>query len=145
MNRTEMLGDMTSWTNDELELLCKPENHKIVFDGYEYKWYHKLDGNKWDMHSVYAFEDWKKPYSWLQWALGAWAKELESRRKDMAKEHFNEMKLYLYTVEQARKIADSDIKTKSKIQQIKKLLPGESVTFIADLLKMSRQAVHKHL
>lgn len=145
MNRTDMLEDMTSWTNDELELLCKPQNHKIVFDGYEYKWYHKLDGNKWDIHSVYTFEDWKKPYSWLQWALAAWAKELEARRKDAAKEHFNEMKSYLRKVEQARLIANSSMKTKNKIQAIQELLPEESITFIADLLKMSRQAVHKHL
>jgi len=145
MNRTTILGDMNSWTNEQLELLCKPENHKIIFDGYEYKWHHKLDGNKWDLHSVYTFEDWKKPYSWLQWALGAWSKELEARRKEASKDHFKDMKVYLYKVEQARLIADSNLKTKSKIHQLQALLPEESITFISNLLKMSRQAIHKHL
>ena len=145
MNIDYTLDEMTTWTNDQLELLCKPENHKIIFDGYEYKWYHKLDGNKWDLHSVYTFEDWKKPYSWLKWAMAAWAKELEARRATTAKDHLKEMKEYLFKVEKARAIADSKLKTKDKIQQIQMLLPDESITFIADLLRISRQAVHKHL
>ena len=146
MNRTNILGDMTSWTDKQLELLCKPENHKITFDGCEYRWYHKIDGNKWDLHSIYAFKEWKKPYGWLKWALGSWAKELEARRKDAAKEHFKDMQSYLYKIEQAKVIASNDkLKTKEKIKAVKELLPEESVTFIATLLNLSRQAIHKHL
>lgn len=146
MNRTETLGDMTSWTDEQLEILCKPENHKITFDGYEYFWYHKLNGNKWEIHSVYSFDDWKKPYSWMKWALGAWAKELAQRRKDASNAHFKDMKSYLDKVEQARLIAsDSKLKTKYKIAKIQELLPKESITFVASMLNLSRQAIHKHL
>ena len=34
----------TSWSDQDLESLCLPENHKITFDGFEYWWYHKLHG-----------------------------------------------------------------------------------------------------
>jgi len=146
MNRTDTLRDMTSWTDEQLETLCKPENHKIIFDGYEYFWHHKLNGNKWEIHSVYSFDNWKKPYSWMRWALGAWAKELAQRREDAVSTHFKSMKSYLNKVEQARLIAsDSKLKTKDKIAEIQKLLPEESITAVASIMNMTRQAIHKHL
>tara|TARA_R100001086_G_scaffold212467_1_gene128384 strand:+ start:28 stop:285 length:258 start_codon:yes stop_codon:yes gene_type:complete len=72
--------NITSWSTEDLESLCIPENHKITFDGYEYWWYHKLHGNKWDLHYINGFEDLKKPYSWLQYNLYRWSKELTDRK-----------------------------------------------------------------
>ena len=46
----------TSWTDSQLEQLYKPFNHKIEFDGYQYKWLHKLDG-VWNIHSLKLFDD----------------------------------------------------------------------------------------
>ena len=37
--------NITSWSDQDLESLCLPENHKITFDGYEYWWYHKMETN----------------------------------------------------------------------------------------------------
>ena len=34
-----------SWTTKQLKSLTEIENHKIMFDGYEYIWMINLDGN----------------------------------------------------------------------------------------------------
>jgi hypothetical protein len=84
--------NITSWSDEELELLCNPENHKITFDGYMFWWYHKIHGNRWDLHYIEGFEDWKKPYSWLQTWLYKWSEELTERRVKAASSYFYEMK-----------------------------------------------------
>jgi len=40
---------------------------------------------------------------------------------------------------------DPKLKTKVKIKMIQELLPSESVTYIAKVLNISRQAIHRHL
>lgn len=75
---------MSNWTNLELEKLSNPDNHKIVSDGYNCRWYNKISGN-WSIHSIKVFEDYDKPYSWLQWNLAQWSKELASRRLKQAR------------------------------------------------------------
>ncbi len=37
------------------------------------------------------------------------------------------------------------LKTKVKIRLIRELMPQETVQYVADVLKISRQAVHRHL
>jgi len=138
--------NVTSWSNEELELLCKPENHKITFDGFEFWWYHKIHGNKWDLHYIEGFEDWKKPYSWIQTWLYKWSKELTDRRVKAASSYFIKMKKNLEATKQVIDISNNKkLKTKQKIKMIQKLLPNESITYIANVLKISRQAVHRHL
>lgn len=138
--------NITSWSNEELELLCNPENHKIIFDGHSFWWYHKIHGNRWDLHYINSFDDWKKPYSWLQTWLYKWSKELTDRKIKMANSYFNEMKKNLKASKQVMEISNNPkLKTKVKIQMIQELLPNESVTYIAKVLNLSRQAIHKHL
>ncbi len=138
--------NVTSWSNEELELLCKPENHKITFDGFEFWWYHKIHGNKWDLHYIEGFEDWKKPYSWIQTWLYKWSKELTDRRVKAASSYFIKMKKNLEATKQVIDISNNKkLKTKQKIKMIQKLLPNESITYIANVLKISRQAIHRHL
>lgn len=138
--------NITSWSDEELELLCKPENHKITFDGYMFWWYHKIHGNKWDLHYIEGFEDWKKPYSWLQNWLYKWSKELTDRRVKAASSYFYEMKQNLEATKQVMDISNNPkLKTKVKIKMIQELLPNESITYIANVLKLSRQAIHRHL
>jgi hypothetical protein len=136
----------TSWSNEELEMLCKPENHKITFDGFEFWWYHRVNGNKWDLHYIEGFENWKKPYSWMQSWLYKWSKELTDRRIEASASYLNEMKNTLEATKQVLKISkNKKLKTKDKIQMIQELLPKESITYIAKVLDISRQAVHRHL
>ena len=136
----------TSWSTKDLESLCIPENHKIIFDGYEYWWYHKIHGNKWDLHYINGFEDWKKPYSWLQTALYRWSKELTDRKVKTASSYFYQMKQDLENTKQVMDISNNKrLKTKEKIKLIMELMPKQTVQYVADVLKISRQAVHRHL
>lgn len=136
----------TSWSNKDLESLCIPENHKITFDGFEFWWYHKIHGNRWDLHYIEGFKEWKKPYSWLQAALHNWSKELTNRRIKSSVSYFEDMKLSLSLTKKVIEISENrKLKTKVKIQLIKKLKPKETVQYIANVLKISRQAVHRHL
>ena len=138
--------NITSWSDKDLELLCIPENHKITFDGFQYQWYHKIHGNKWDLHYINGFEDWKKPYGWLQAALYNWSKELSTRRIKSSATYFNEMKRTLALTKEVIEIGNNKkLKSKVKIKMIKELMPQQTVQYIADVLKISRQAVHRHL
>ena len=138
--------NITSWSDKDLESLCVPENHKITFDGFQYQWYHKIHGNKWDLHYINGFADWKKPYSWLQATLYNWSKELTARRIKSSTSYFNEMKQTLALTKQVIEIGNNKkLKTKVKIRLIRELMPKETVQYVADILKISRQAVHRHL
>ena len=138
--------NITSWSNEELELLCKPENHKITFDGFEYWWLHKIHGNKWELHCIEGFDNWKKPYSWLNEWLYKWSRELVDRKIQSSNLYLNKMKESLESTKQVMEISNNKrLKTKDKIKMIQELLPEESITFIANVLNISRQAIHRHL
>lgn len=138
--------NITSWSNKDLEALCIPENHKITFDGFEYWWLHKIHGNKWELHCVEAFDNWKKPYSWLNEWLYKWSQELTIRKIKASSIYLNKMKESLESTKQVIEISNNKrLKTKDKIKMIQELLPEESITFIANVLNISRQAIHRHL
>ena len=134
----------TSWSDNDLEKLTDPKNHRIRFDGYEYVWEHKIN-NSWERHAVNNFEDWKRPYASLQYWLWNWSKELMERKMKYANEYLKHMKAYFKNTQRVVEIKNGPYKTKRKIEMIQELMPSESITFIADVLDISRQAVHKHL
>lgn len=138
--------NITSWSDKDLEALCIPENHKITFDGFEYWWLHKIHGNKWELHYIGGFDNWRKPYSWLNEWLYKWSQELTDRKIKASSIYFNKMKESLESTKQVMEISNNKrLKTKDKIKMIQELLPEESITFIANVLNISRQAVHRHL
>jgi len=56
------------------------------------------------------------------------------------------MKESLESTKQVMEISNNKrLKTKDKIKMIQELLPEESITFIANVLNISRQAIHRHL
>tara|TARA_R110002153_G_scaffold128218_1_gene276139 strand:+ start:949 stop:1251 length:303 start_codon:yes stop_codon:yes gene_type:complete len=98
------------------------------------------------LHYINGFEDWKKPYSWLQAALYKWSKELTDRKVKTASSYFYRMKQDLENTKKVIEISNNKkLKTKEKIKLIKELMPKETVQYVADVLKISRQAVHRHL
>jgi hypothetical protein len=140
------LMSKTSWTDDELEKLCNPKSHRIIYDGFEYWWEHRISSNNWDLHYLEGFKDYKVPYYWLKIWLYKWAKELAERKVDASKSYLKEMQQYLKATEKAIEVADAKgIKTKTKIEMIQELLPNQSITAMASMLKISTQAIHKHL
>lgn len=140
------LMSKTSWTDEELEKLCDAKNHRIIYDGFEYWWEHKVLSNNWDLHYLEGFGDSKVPYYWLNVWLNKWANELVERKINSSKSYLKEMKEHLKSMGQAIEIAESPgIKTKTKIEMIQELIPNQSITAMAAMLKISKQAIHKHL
>lgn len=135
---------MTSWSNEDLRKLCDVKNHKIKYDGYDFRWYHRIKGNAWDIHSVTIYESYQRAYSELCFWISRWSKELSDRIEEENRKHLKDMYQELKLVEDLIKIQNSNRKTSMKIKMIRNLIPDASVTYMADLLKVSRQAIHKH-
>lgn len=136
----------TSWTNEQLEKLSDPNNHKIIYDGFEFWWYHKINDNNWDLHYIEGFEDYKKPYSFLKTWIYKWTKELSERKLEAAKLSLRGLNKHLKDMQKVVEISKSDgIKTKEKIRLINEIIPGMSITDLAKALNISRQVIHRHL
>jgi hypothetical protein len=81
-----MIKFKTSWTNEQLEKLSLPSNHKITYDGFEYWWHHKINGNKWELHYINSTEDSSKYVKYLTYWLIRWSKELSERLKESVRD-----------------------------------------------------------
>ena len=68
----------TSWSTEDLKSLTKINNHKIMFDGYEYVWVRKLKED-WERHFICNFKNSKKAFSYLKYNMVKWKKELNNR------------------------------------------------------------------
>ena len=98
------------------------------------------------IHYIEGFDNWKKPYSWLNEWLYKWSQELAIRKIKASSTYLIKMKESLESTKQVIEISNNKrLKTKEKIKMIQELLPDESVTFIANVLNISRQAIHRHL
>ena len=128
----------TSWSDKELEKLCNPDNHKIVYDRYQYRWYHNIDG-KWEIHSIECFAEYKRPYSWLQYNLAVWSKELMSRRIEQARNK----RMVQLKIERIRRQRESSIAI--KVLEIHRMNPSLTQVEISRLLDVSQQLVYKYL
>ena len=49
----------TSWSTEDLQMLTQVDNHKIMYDGYEYYWLRKLEDD-WERHFILNFTNKKK-------------------------------------------------------------------------------------
>ena len=137
---------VTSWSDNHLSQLSVLTNHKIIYDGYEYRWLHFIDG-EWSIHSVKYFEDYKQPYSWIRECVYRWSKELQGREaRKQSKEYY---KIMFQSLEIDRKIFDiskeHEIKTFEKIKQIKELRPEMDKKDVAELLDISVRSVERYL
>ncbi len=129
-----MSVNTSSWTDQQLEKLCDPSNHKVISDGYEWIWMNKIAG-KWELHSIKLFEESSKAYSWLQWNLDVWAKELLSRRKKQAaKARRIDRKI-------RRIIEQHDYETNKKVLEIHKLNPELTMKEIGLMVGISKSTV----
>ncbi|WP_019669917.1 winged helix-turn-helix domain-containing protein [Eudoraea adriatica] len=129
---------MTSWSNKELEQLIDPNNHKIKFDGFDYVWYHKING-KWEIHSIEIYDNYEKPYSYLRFWLYEWNKELTSRRR-------TEMRKKLSIEKKVWRICEVlEYDTYKRVLEIHKLDPTLTHKEIADMLNVSKQLVGRYI
>ena len=135
----------TSWSNEQLEKLCEPKNHRIRFDGFDYVWEHRIDGNKWELHSVFLKPDYKTLYGNMKFWLYQWSRELTDRKINAAEDYLKSMQQYLKATQKAVEIKNSSMTTKDKIVEVKKVLPEISFKELADILDVSRQIIHRYI
>jgi len=130
-----------NWTTEHLHQLKEITNHKIVFDGYEFVWMHKLDG-KWDRHYIKNFEEYKMPFSWLMEALHTWKVVYNQRMKDYLKEMSKGLDV---DVQVSHIYKDHELKTSEKIKQMLDIKPSLTNKDIAQLLEMTNRGVRRHV
>ena len=140
------MGDIYySWTDEELKLLTDVYNHKIMFDGYEYIWMVKLNGD-WSKHSFQNFETYGKAVHYLRFHMSLWDKELHKRKhKKKRKDFFSEMKKHVKSQEKIYKIAKSRMPTIEKINFIRLENPNISKHQICELLDIKASIYYRHL
>ena len=140
------MGDIYySWTDEELKLLTDVYNHKIMFDGYEYIWMVKLNGD-WSKHSFQNFETYGKAVHYLRFHMHLWDKELHKRKhKKKRKDFFSEMKKHVKSQEKIHKIAKSRMPTIEKINFIRLENPNISKHQICELLDIKASIYYRHL
>ncbi|MDB9963725.1 hypothetical protein OAD50_01440 [Vicingaceae bacterium] len=119
----------TSWTDNHLIQLSNPQNHRIRVDKVGFIWEHQLDG-KWDLHSVFKYQEHRYYYQLIKFWTHKWSKELASRR-NAACANFNNVK-------EIKNISDDrDLSIKEKFELVKDIVPNEPLSYIADSLNVS--------
>ena len=136
----------TSWSNEQLDKLIDPTNHKITYDGYEYRWYHKINGNKWESHFIKGYKDYNTLYSFLYFWIPLWSKELNERKKEVYRIGIKEVKKELQITKTYVGISErDDLTTKEKIEMMNNLNEITNCDEVATILKVSSTLVRNHL
>ena len=131
---------MTNWSTEELKHLKEMTNHKVVYDGYEFIWMHRLYG-EWNRHYVNNFEDYNKPMSWIHHHVYNWGKEYRQRHA----KYLDDMRIQLDIDIKIREISkEANVKTKEKVIEILYLKPNISNKDIAGILGVTIKSVEYH-
>ena len=135
----------SSWSTEDLESLTQIDNHKIMFDGFEYYWVRKLK-LKWEKHFILNFKDKKKAFSYLKYSIGKWEKELIKRiSKDGRIASYKELERILYIQEETHKTASSSLPTIEKINHIRLVNKGITADELSKLLNLKNSIVYRHI
>ena len=131
---------MTNWSTEELKHLKEMTNHKVVYDGYEFIWMHRLDG-EWNRHYVNNFEEYNKPMSWIHSHVYSWGKEYRKRHS----KYLDDMRMHLDIDIRIREISrEANVKTKQKVLEVISLRPSISNKEISDILDVTVRSVERH-
>tara|TARA_R110000796_G_scaffold95908_1_gene201353 strand:- start:584 stop:985 length:402 start_codon:yes stop_codon:yes gene_type:complete len=131
---------MTNWSTEELKHLKEMTNHKVVYDGYEFIWMHRLDG-EWNRHYVNNFEDYNKPMSWIYSHVYRWGKEYRQRHA----KYLDDMRIQLDIDIRIREISkEANVKTKQKVLEVISLRPSISNKEISTILDVTVRSVERH-
>jgi len=135
----------TQWTTEELESLIQINNHRIMYDGYEYFWVRMLE-DKWERHFILNFSNKRKAFSYLKYNIGKWNKEL-LKRKDISDRitSYKELETILHTQEQTHKILNSEMPTIEKINHLRLVNNEVSATELSKMLEVSSSMIYRHI
>ena len=140
-----MENNYKNWTTNQLRLLTVQDNHKIIFDGYDYIWMNKIDGD-WKRHCIFNYQDLNKVITHMKYSLSQWDKELNKRIDNSErKEFFKQIQEHFKSQDKIRKIAKSRIPTIEKINIIRLENPNTSKQQMCELLKIKASIYYRHL
>lgn len=130
----------TSWSDNHLMLLSNINNHKIVKnEDSKYIWYHKINNEVWELHSIWVFDNYRKPVSYLHFWLALWTKEFEYRQKELS---INRSA----TKKKVRALKKALNKSKrDKIRELNELKPEFTQQELANELEVSLSTVKRAL
>ena len=135
----------TSWSTEDLQTLTQVDNHKIMYDGYEYYWIRKLKDD-WERHFILNFEDSKKAFYFLKYNIGMWQQELNKRLEITVRaESYKELERMLDIQEKTTKTANSVLPTIEKINHIKFINEGVSAEELSGLLNVKKSIIYRHI
>ena len=136
----------TSWTDEHLDKLCIPSNHKITYDGYEYWWMHKINGKKWELHYIEGQEEPTKLLRYLKYSLMRWSKEAEYRKSQYAKKSITRLLEELKITETYVEISNrKDLSIQEKIDLMNTKYRISYIDEVANILKVSPVYVRNYL
>jgi len=130
----------TSWSDNHLKQLKDITNHKVIYDGYEFVWMSKLDGN-WNRHYVRNFTNYNKPMSWIHVSIYKGNKEYKNRYSKYLEDMRRSLEIDI-RIQEISRVAN--IKTKQKIQEILNLKPDINNKDISDILGVTIRTVERH-
>lgn len=128
------------YTLKELSYLKDIENHKIIYDGYDFVWYSNR-GNDFELHSIKCFKDYKELLSYIFYWTNKYKKEYN--KKDT---YLDSMLNQLLKDIQIKNICkNKELKTKDKIKAIFEINPNIKSMELAKLLDLSKMAISKQI
>lgn len=127
------------YTKSELKKLSDIENHKIIYDGYDYWWYSVKD-KEFTLHCIIPFNDYKT----LLINIKVWIRKYHklSIGIDCVELMIQDLLLDVKIKNIAK---DNNIKTNNKIKQILVLKPNVKNKELCSLLRITKMAISKQL
>lgn len=127
------------YTKSELKKLSDIENHKIIYDGYDYWWYSVKD-KEFTLHCIIPFNDYKT----LLINIKVWIRKYHklSIGIDCVELMIQDLLLDVKIKNIAK---DNNIKTNNKIKQILVLKPNVKNKELCSLLSITKMAISKQL
>ena len=133
----------TSWSDEELKLLCEPDSHRIHFDGYEWIWQQGISGI-WTRQTLKEFNDYAHAYSFLVYNLASWKKEYDQRESKRRTKELRKIKSIERKASKIQSIVSSGSSTQSRVKDLLKLLPDLSNKDLANMLGVTCSLISKY-
>ena len=135
----------STWTTEELENLTKLENHRIMFDGYEFYWVSKIK-DTWERHYILNFKYKKKAFSYLRYNIWKWEKELLNRKNILENNtSYKDLEKIVDVQVKTHKIVNSSFPTIEKINHIRLVNKDITALELSHLLNLQPSIIYRHI
>lgn len=124
----------------ELKKLSDIENHKIIYDKYEYWWYSNKD-KEFTLHCIKPFDNPIEAKAHLIYWRLKYTQELNKKENYLDK-MLNDLML---DVEIKNICKDKTLKSKAKIKQVLLIKPNITAIELSKLLEVTKMAISKQL